>query len=402
MGDGTNKWSDADLDTVLPEFQTWRTADFVTCRISDAFAVSNWRIGASWISIELSWRLALVAVVIGNLMTALTVTYNGLIGARLHILFTIQARPTYCFKFVYVVIVFRVIISSQLIFAIWPRFRNVPAQLPEPANITTSFMISYFIYWLVILPFHAILAHQVRWFCTIRPSSLPLPVSPLSCCFPAGKCTFRSSIGWAFMNGIYAVVGNFATLGKQISPYVQLIIIPVAFIAMMPFSIIGANGSQILYGYLLWDYSFLCALAFLIASMGVNFSANGQRIICVILGAWAMMPWNILVSAESLNFMDGYTIWLAPIASILISDYCFVHKEVVSVEEMYLEHGIYSYNKYDTNWRAVVAFIVGFAPLLGAFAQGVKLGLRLAWAYRGSCIWDISGSLVLVVDCMCC
>jgi NCS1 family nucleobase:cation symporter-1 len=48
--------------------------------ISDAFSISNWRIGASLISIGLSWKLALVAVVIGNFVTALVVTYNGIIG----------------------------------------------------------------------------------------------------------------------------------------------------------------------------------------------------------------------------------------------------------------------------------------------------------------------------------
>jgi NCS1 family nucleobase:cation symporter-1 len=83
------------------------------------------------------------------------------------------------------------------------------------------------------------------------------------------------------MDGIYAMVGNFATLGvnmlvfihskpqrnsnvdklvrndfaryskKPNSPYVQLIVIPVVFIVMMLFGIIGANGSKILYGELL-------------------------------------------------------------------------------------------------------------------------------------------------------
>jgi nucleobase:cation symporter-1, NCS1 family len=52
----------------------------VTYWVSDAFAVSNWRIGSSLISIGLSWKLALVAVVIGNLVTAAVVTFNGIIG----------------------------------------------------------------------------------------------------------------------------------------------------------------------------------------------------------------------------------------------------------------------------------------------------------------------------------
>jgi NCS1 family nucleobase:cation symporter-1 len=73
---GGGKWSNADLDPVLPEFRTWRTYNFVTYWISDAFAVSNWRIGSSLIAIGLSWKLALAAVVVGNFMTALVVTFN--------------------------------------------------------------------------------------------------------------------------------------------------------------------------------------------------------------------------------------------------------------------------------------------------------------------------------------
>ncbi|KAH6679608.1 NCS1 nucleoside transporter family [Halenospora varia] len=439
-----SKWTNKDLDPVAPEYQTWRTYNFVTYWISDAFAVSNWRIGSSLIAIGLSWKLALVAVVLGNFITALVVTFNGLIGARLHIPFTVQARSAYGFFFAYVIIVFRVIISvfwygigtytgaeciQSMIYAIWPRFKNIPNQLPESANITTEFMICYFIYWVVCLPFHYIPPHQVRWFFTFKSVVTPIAGFAIigwivhktgggNAVFSQGNELSGGKLGWAFMHGVYAMVGNFATLGvnmndfaryskKPNSPYIQLIIIPVVFIVMMLFGIIGANGSKILFGELLWDpllivnewtskggraAAFFCATAFLIASIGVNISANSISVatdlsallpkyinirrgqyICAILGAWCMTPWNILASAESLlNFMDGYTIWLAPISGILIADYWFVHKQVLSVEEMYKPEGIYRYNTWGTNWRAAVAFVVGFVPLLPGFASGVN------------------------------
>lgn len=139
--------------------------------------------------------------------------------------------------------------------------------------------------------------------------------------------------------------------------------------------------------------AFFCAAAFLIASIGVNISANSISVatdlsallpkyinirrgqyICAILGAWAMTPWNILVSAESLiSFMDGYTIWLAPISGILIADYWIVHRQVLSVPDMYHPQGIYAYNKWGTNWRAAIAFLVGFAPLLPGSANSVYI-----------------------------
>lgn len=38
---------------------------------------------------------------------------------------------------------------------------------------------------------------------------------------------------------------------------------------------------------------------------------------------------------------------------------------------MYDPHGRYRYNKYGTNWRAVVAWFVAWIPLTPGFARGV-------------------------------
>lgn len=49
-------------------------------------------------------------------------------------------------------------------------------------------------------------------------------------------------------------MNDFARYSKKPnSPYIQLLVIPVVFIVMMLFGIVGANGSLALYGELLWD-----------------------------------------------------------------------------------------------------------------------------------------------------
>ncbi|KAH8666807.1 cytosine-purine permease [Xylariales sp. PMI_506] len=440
-------WSNKDLDPVPPEYQTWRTYNFVTYWISDAFSISNWRIGASLISIGLSWKLALVAVVIGNFVTALVVTYNGIIGARLHIPFTVQARSAFGFYFSYVMIIFRVIVSifwygigtytgaecvQSIIYTWAPNFRYIPNHLPESAGITTGFMICYFIYFLIVLPFHWIPAHQLHWVFTVK--SIITPIAGFAILgwvikntgggdqvFQYESAYSGSQLGWAFMNGVNAMIGNFATLGvnmndfaryskKPNSPYIQLIVIPIVFMLMMLFGIIAANGTRLMYGTVLWDpmliinnwtspggraAAFFVALAFLIANIGINISANSISVavdlstlfpkylnlrraqyVCAVLGAWAMCPWEIMSSADSLlTFMDGYSIWLAPISGILISDYWIVNKQKVSVIDMYRPDGIYAYEKWGTNWRAALAFTVGFAPLLPGFANAVNTSI---------------------------
>lgn len=59
--------------------------------------------------------------------------------------------------------------------------------------------------------------------------------------------------------------------------------------------------------------------------------------------------------------------------SILITDYYIVRRGRVSVPDLYNFHGIYRYSpKFATNWRAVVALIIGFAPPLPGFINDIQ------------------------------
>lgn len=197
------------------------------------------------------------------------------------------------------------------------------------------------------------------------------------------------------------------------APYIQLIAMPVCFIVIAIFGMIGANGSRILYGEIAWDpltiadhwtspggraAAFFVAFAFMLANIAINMSANSISVavdlatlfpkylnlrraqyVLAVVGAWAITPWNILASAESLlTFMDGYSIFLGPIAGILISDYWFVNKQRLSIPDMYRPDGMYSYEKWGTNWRAVVAYFVGFVPLLPGLAQATSPTLQIS------------------------
>lgn len=56
-----------------------------------------------------------------------------------------------------------------------------------------------------------------------------------------------------------------------------------------------------------------------------------------------------------------------------IRSYYIVRRGRVSVPDMYNFHGMYRYSqKFGTNWRAVVALIIGFAPPLPGFIQNIQ------------------------------
>jgi len=99
-----------------------------------------------------------------------------------------------------------------MIFAIWPSFRNLKNQLPKSANISTNFMISYFIYFLICLPFHYIPPHKVRWFFTFKAVVTPIAGFAIigwiinqtgggNKVFLQGNTLQGSALGWGMMKG---------------------------------------------------------------------------------------------------------------------------------------------------------------------------------------------------------
>lgn len=104
------------------------------------------------------------------------------------------------------------------------------------------------------------------------------------------------------------------------------------------------------------------------------------------------LQWKILASAQTfLAFLGGYTIFLGPMTSILMTEYVKVPVETltafgltifcsyyivrrgkVSVPDMYWFHGMYRYSpKFASNWRAVVAFLIGVLPPLPGFVNNI-------------------------------
>ena len=78
--------------------------------------------------------------------------------------------------------------------------------------------------------------------------------------------------------------------------------------------------------------------------------------------------------------------------SILMTDYYIVRRGRVSVPDMYNFHGIYRYSpRYATNWRAVVAFIIGCVPPLPGFVNSIVVaGLgKTSISLGGQNLFDI-------------
>ncbi|KAL1658767.1 permease for cytosine/purines, uracil, thiamine, allantoin-domain-containing protein [Schizophyllum commune] len=454
----TSRWSNKDMDPVPPNQRTWTTWNFVAYWVSDATNTAVWELASSMLAVGLSWRQAIPAIAVGHVIIAICTVLNGLQGARLHVAFPVINRASFGFWLSYFPVVSRVVLAMfwfgiqtyvgseciyQMLKAIWPSTARIPNHLAADANITTSGMMCYFLYWLLQFPFMLVSPQKIRFLFIAKSIVVPfawlaifiwslVKVPTALSLEPKHSQLSGSAFSWAWLNSLNSALGIYATLSVNIpdftryaktesATYVQLIIIPILFTFVGFLGIAVTAAGEVLYGETLWDplklidrwdnraAAFFGAFSFLLATIGTNISANSLsaandmtalfpryinirrgQIICAILGGWALCPWEILASAPGfLTFMSGYTIFLGPFAAIMIVDYWIIHRCAVDLPAMYDPHGRYSYWK-GINWRALVALLVSVPPTIPGLAAAINASITLgpvrhmfdiAWLY---------------------
>jgi nucleobase:cation symporter-1, NCS1 family len=324
---------------------------------------------------------------------------------------------------------------TVLLTAIWPSFANIPNSIPESEGITTAGMCGFVLYFLLQLPFLCIPYTKVQYFFAFKSIIAPIIFLAVfgdtlrraggtisnSTVITQGSTVSGSLLVWAFFGNLNGVLGNYATLGLNIADFsryankpsaqnVQAVVIPIIFTIVGLLGIFTAAASQTAYGTIIWNPIVIIsnwmatgthggraaaafgAIGLIIVTLGINISANSinaandlmsfcpkyinirrGQLLAAVIGSWGFVPWKILASAQRfLAFLGGYTIFLGPMTSILMTDYYIVRRGNVSVPDMYNFHGIYRYSpKYATNWRAVVAFFIGCIPPLPGFIDNI-------------------------------
>lgn len=72
--------------------------------------------------------------------------------------------------------------------------------------------------------------------------------------------------------------------------------------------------------------------------------------------------------------MAAYAVFLGPIAAIMVFDFWWIHKRKYDTLALYQPYSIYRYT-HGVNWRAVVAFLVGVAPNMPGFINGINANI---------------------------
>lgn len=172
--------------------------------------------------------------------------------------------------------------------------------------------------------------------------------------------------------------------------------------------VVVTSATEVIYGVSTWNplqvsalwssraAQFFSAFCWALAVIATNISANSTAVgndlaillpsyinvrrgqyICAILGV-AACPWIVQNSATSFtNFLGGYSVFLGPVAGVMLADYWILRKRRLDLAGLYgKEESVYWYT-WGFNWRAVLAFALALVPNLPGFALKVNAKLDI-------------------------
>ena len=116
--------------------------------------------------------------------------------------------------------------------AIWPSIAHLPNKLSGGANITTSGMICYIIYWLIQFPFMFVSPQKIRYLFMAKGTLVPiswlamliwaLVKDPSNGSLLSQKTNVDGiSLSWAWIIALNNALGGFLTLTVNISDFTR-------------------------------------------------------------------------------------------------------------------------------------------------------------------------------------
>ncbi len=220
-----------------------------------------------------------------------------------------------------------------------------------------------------------------------------------------------SSEFWAyFFPALTGMVGFWATLSLNIPDFTryarsqraqvtgQVIGLPPAMTFFAFVGVIVTSSTAIIYGHTEWDIVKLAGkfdsklmvsiamIGIIISTLATNIAANivspandfsnlAPSKISFRLGGYItgiigvlIFPWKLIADPSGYIFtwLIAYSSLLGPVGGIMIADYYFIRKKVLSLGDLYNEHGCYRYTA-GYHIQALIALVAGILPCVPGF-----------------------------------
>ncbi|KAK5993552.1 putative permease [Cladobotryum mycophilum] len=352
-------WTNIDLDVTPPERRTWTSWTMLGYWVSDVITIQSWETGSTILAVGLTWREAVLSIILGSCVMAIPLAMNGYIGAKTHIPFPVLARASFGYRFANFPIILRLFTclfwfaitnylaiapTTQVIRAIWPSYRNVPNHIPESVGITTQQMISYFVIWTIQFPLLLVPPYKIKWLFLAKFVMVTATVAGMVIwiCVQAGSSgdiwTQEASVtgskkSWLVMWSINSCTAAWSTMGVNIPDFTRYMRSPKASLSqgiwfplvcswIAIIGIVVTSTSGVLYGKHIWDpvsiidrwegpagraAAFFAGLSWCLAQICVNISGaviNGANDMASLSPKWI----NIKRGAIIIAFIGGWAL----------------------------------------------------------------------------------------------
>lgn len=95
--------------------------------------------------------------------------------------------------------------------------------------------------------------------------------------------------------------------------------------------------------------------------------------IITFLAAWIVQPWQLINRATTfIAVLSSFSVFLAPIIGIMACDYYILRKRRIRLSHLYRTSGSSYYFTKGFNWRAIPAWLCGWAPTIGGLVVTVR------------------------------
>ncbi|EOD51179.1 putative ncs1 nucleoside transporter protein [Neofusicoccum parvum UCRNP2] len=418
-----NRWINDDIRPLPPHRRRWDRAAFISFWAINQICLSNWQLGSSLVAIGLSVWQTMIAVIVGKIIVALVAVFNGYVGADWHIGFPVVSRWTggLCVQ---------AILSS-----IFSGYQHMPNRFPASANMDTRQFVGWVIFNVLMIPILYIRPERVQswvlWFNVISVVTLvAIMIWGLAAVGGGGpllsssaEVRTSSELGWGIVSGVSTVIGNIAVGLSNQMDYSRFARHPgdqvfgqyfsiMFFGTIMPlFGCLSSSATLGLYGTAYWNppdlvqrwlddsytpgtraAAFFAGCGLVVCQIAINVVDNAYSAgmdaagllpayLNIRRGAYvglvlsiALCPWELLSSAATfISVLSAYSVFLGPMVGIQICDYWLVRRRRVKLSDLYHAgpSGIYYFVR-GVNWRAFVAWVVGWAPQLPGFVHAVN------------------------------
>lgn len=308
----------------------------------------------------------------------------------------------------------------------------------EAKNLTTYEFMCFMLFWGASLPVLLMPPHTLRYLFRVKSAITPVAAFAFMiwtlrkshghlALGSLNKETLEGSErAWAVIRAIMSALDNFATLILNVpdlsrfaktaksATYSQFFVLPLCYSVISLLGILATSAAYTMYGVNYWsildimkrflEHStpgnragvFLISFAFAIGQLGTNVSSNSisagtdmtallpkfinirrGSYICAVISL-VICPWNLMASSSKFtSALSAYAVFLSSIAGVVAADYFIVRKGLVDLQYCYTNHSSSFYmfgSRYGTNWRAVVAYLLGMVPNFPGFIASVGGG----------------------------